>query len=327
VVGITVEQWCIRVPRFQGEEIRQQLLREGTIDSSLKIRREGDEILIPVLGPAEGAVRVAFEEGPARPELARHELVGGIAILQDRDPEAALTILVSRPNLHTVLFPTSDVSGAYRTRSFEVLAGEDTTRTRVTEYGHTFIVDLAAAYFSARLSTERQRLRALVRPGERILDMFAGVGPFAISLAPVAGRVVACDLNPGAVLLMQENIVLNHIANVLPVLADAGHLPDMGLGLFDRVVMNLPLAAARFLPQAFSLVRPGGTIHLYALQSQEGEFLPAIRACGPAEVKERFVRSYSPSHWHAVYDIIAEGATPRSYPILRDAFSKDKSAE
>lgn len=280
------------------------------MDISLKIRRDGEEILIPVLGPVAGAVRAVFDEGPARQELARHELVGGIAILQGRDPEAAKTILASRPNLHTVLFPTSEVQGEYRTRSFEVLAGEDTTRTRVTEYGHTFIVDLEAAYFSARLSTERQRLRALVRPGERILDMFAGVGPFAISLAPVAGKVVACDLNPGAVLLMRENIILNHTGNVLPVLADAGHLKGMELGHFDRIVMNLPLAASRFLLEAFCLVRPGGTIHLYALQSQEGEFLPAIQACGPARVMERFVRSYSPLHWHAVYDIVVEDTTP-----------------
>ncbi|MEN6610455.1 MAG: class I SAM-dependent methyltransferase family protein [Methanoregulaceae archaeon] len=299
-----MEQWCIRVPRSKGEETRQLLLHEGTLDRFLKIRREGEELFIPVIGPVEGAIRAIFEEGPARQELARHELVGGIAILQDRDPNAAKAILASRPNLHTVLFPTSEVQGEYRTRSFEVLAGEDTTRTRVTEYGHTFIVDLAAAYFSARLSTERQRLRALVRPGERILDMFAGVGPFAISLASGAHIVAACDLNPGAVLLMRENVVLNHTGNVLPFLADAGHLREMALGPFDRIVMNLPLAATRFLPEAFSLVRPGGTIHLYSLQSVEREILPAILACGPADVNERFVRSYSPSHWHAVYDII-----------------------
>lgn len=274
------------------------------MDISLKIRREGDELWFPVLGPIEGAVRAVFEEGPVRQELARHELVGGIAILQERDLEAAKAILASRPNLHTVLYPTSEVSGEYRTRSFEVLAGEDTTRTRVTEYGHTFIVDLEAAYFSARLSTERQHLLTMVQPGERILDMFAGVGPFAISLSSKADQVVACDLNPGAVLLMRENIVLNRVTSVLPVLADAENLGKIGLGHFDRIVMNLPLAASRFLREAFSLARPQGTIHLYALQSREGEFLDAIQECGPAEVTERFVRSYSPSHWHAAYDII-----------------------
>ena len=301
---VEVGQWCVRVPREQGEERRRSLLAAGDLDTSLKIRREGNEILLPVLGPVAGATRSLFEKGAEQQELPRHELVGGIAIMQERDGKGAHILLASRPNLHTVLFPTSEVSGEYRTRSFKVLAGEDTTRTRVTEYGHTFVVDLAAAYFSARLATERQRLPGLMQDGERVLDMFAGVGPFAITLAPKARLVMACDLNPGAILLMRENIRINRSRTVLPVLADAGRLPDLAVGTFDRIVMNLPLAAPSFLPIAFSLIRPGGTIHLYALVSEEGEFLPAIEACGPAGVQERFVRSYSPAQWHAVYDIV-----------------------
>ena len=35
--------------------------------------------------------------------------------------------------------------------------------------------------------------------------------------------------------------------------------------------MNLPLAGTEFLPEAFLLCRPGGTIHFYSLVSQEGE--------------------------------------------------------
>jgi tRNA (guanine37-N1)-methyltransferase len=302
---VPVEQWCVRVARAQGEERRQQMLRDGLIDTSLKIRTEGDDILFPVLGPVEGAARCLFEKGAVQQALPRHELVGGIAILQERDIEGARTLLASRPNLHTVLYPTGGVSGEYRTRPFEVLAGADTTRTKVTEFGRTFLVDFSAAYFSARLSTERQRLLALVRPGERVLDMFAGVGPFAIILAAKARFVMACDLNPGAVLLLRENTRLNRSPNVLPVLADAGRLRELDAGPFDRVVMNLPLAAPSFLKEAFALTRPGGSIHLYALESREGEFLSAVRAFGPADVQERFVRSYSPSHWHAVYDIVA----------------------
>ena len=36
-----VEQWCIRVPVQQGEELRQALIEEGVLDLSLKVRREG----------------------------------------------------------------------------------------------------------------------------------------------------------------------------------------------------------------------------------------------------------------------------------------------
>jgi tRNA (guanine37-N1)-methyltransferase len=176
----------------------------------------------------------------------------------------------------------------------------------VTEYGLHFDVDLALAYFSARLSTERQRVLDLVADGERVLDMFAGVGPFAITLARRAGLVVAADLNPAAVHLLVENIALNRATNVIPMLADAAHLPRLGFAPFDRIVMNLPMAAPEFLPAAARLCRDGGTIHLYALQEQEGECLPLIRAVTGGEVVERQVRTYSPGKWHAVYDITVE---------------------
>ncbi|MCC7554526.1 MAG: methyltransferase [Methanoculleus marisnigri] len=300
------EQWCLAVPRREAEERRRRLLEEGLLDRRFRPSPEGDVILFPVTEEVPGAVRCEFEAVPERLDLPRHELVGGIAIMQENDPEGAGRLLASRPSLETVLFPETAVEGEYRTRRFSVLAGVPTTRTRVTEYGHSFDVDLALAYFSARLSTERQRVLGAMGEGERVLDMFAGVGPFAITLAGKAGVVVAADLNPAAVHLLIENIVLNRAGNVIPMLADAAHLPRLGFPPFDRVVMNLPLAAPEFLPAAAALCREGGTIHLYALEEQEGEYLPLIREVTNGEVVERQVRTYSPGKWHAVYDIVME---------------------
>ena len=300
------EQWCLAVPKREAEQTRRRLLEEGLLDRGLKPRPEGDAILFPVAREIAGAAWCEFEAVPERAELPRHELVGGIAIMQDDDPEAARMLLSSRPSLQTVLFPAGPVEGEYRTRRFTVLAGTPTTCTRVTEYGLHFDVDLALAYFSARLSTERQRILEAMEEGERVLDMFAGVGPFAITLARRAGLVVAADLNPVAVHLLVHNVALNRAGNVIPVLADAGHLARLGFPPFDRVVMNLPLAAPQFLPAAARLCRDGGTIHLYALQEQEGEYLPLIRAVTAGPVTERLVRTYSPGKWHAVYDIVVE---------------------
>jgi len=301
---MTVEQWGVRVPVRQGEETRQALIGEGALDITLKVLHDGDGLVFPVLEARTGTARYVFEEQPGRVELPRHEQVGGIAIMQENDPGGAAKILASRPSLHTVLFPTSEVSGEYRTRTYAVLAGTDTTRTEVIEHGHRFAVDLAGAYFSARLSTERQRVYEQMREGELVLDMFAGVGPFAITLAPRAVLVVAADLNPQAILLMIENIRKNRAANVIPLLADARRLEKILPWKFNRIIMNLPLAGTEFLPEAFRLVRPGGTIHFYSLVSQKGEHLARIRGLGGAEVTEREVRSYSPGQWHAVYDIV-----------------------
>ncbi|WP_292521779.1 class I SAM-dependent methyltransferase family protein [Methanoculleus sp.] len=300
------KQWCLAVPRREAEETRRRLLEEGLLDRRYKPRPEGDAILLPVTEEVPGAVRCEFEAVPEPVVLPRHELVGGIAIMQENDPAGAERLLASRPSLATVLFPETAVEGEYRTRRFAVLAGAPTTRTRVTEYGLSFDVDLAHAYFSARLSTERQRVLRAMGEGERVLDMFAGVGPFAITLARKAALVVAADLNPAAVHLLIENIALNRTGNVIPMLADAARLPRLGFAPFDRIVMNLPLAAPEFLPAAAALCRDGGTIHLYALEEEEGEYLPRIREVTQGEVVEREVRTYSPGKWHAVYDVVVE---------------------
>lgn len=296
-------QWCVRVGKGDAELRRQELLGQGLLDPALKPRKEGECVLFPVSSPVAGATREEFEARPGQGEHPRHELIGGIAVMQERDPGGAALLLASRPSLHTVLVPESDVEGPWRTRRFEVLAGEPTTKTRYLEHGLRFEIDLAEAYFSARLSTERQRLLAGMDRGERVLDMFAGVGPCALTLARKAAFVAASDLNPGAVRLMERNIALNRATNVLPLLFDALHLPRVLPWRFDRVVMNLPLGAVRFLPAAVELCCPGGTIHCYALQEKEGEFLAEIETYPVASVRERVVRSYSPGRWHAVYDI------------------------
>jgi tRNA (guanine37-N1)-methyltransferase len=303
-----VEQWCIRVPAQRGEEVRRELIEDGTLDLSLKVRREGSTLLLPVTDQRDSVERCDFEPQPGRQMLPRHELVGGIAIMQDCDPPGAVNILASRPSLHTVLCASSEVSGEYRTRKFEVLAGIPTTRTDVIEYGHRFTVDLSTAYFSARLSSERQRILERMGDNETVLDMFAGVGPFTITLAVRAALVVASDINPQAISLMLANLTQNRTDNVLPVLADAHHLPAIIPWQFDRIVMNLPLSGCAFLSDGFRLCKPGGIIHYYSLVSRQGEHNDCIHELGGEIVAERVVRSYSPGQWHTVYDVrVGEG--------------------
>ena len=146
---MNVEQWSVRVSKKKGEETRQQLIAKGLLDTGLKPFTGGNEIFFPVTSDIEGGLRASFEAHEKRlSPSARHDLIGGIAVLQDSDHSAAEELMASRPGIHTVLATTSDIQGEYRTREFEVLAGVPTTRTTVTEYGYRFTVDLSEAYFS-----------------------------------------------------------------------------------------------------------------------------------------------------------------------------------
>ncbi|HJJ31588.1 MAG TPA: methyltransferase [Methanocorpusculum sp.] len=300
------KQWGVKVLLSEGETVRRKLIAEGIYDKTFRPHVTDGFLYLPILEPLSGAEMCGFVRSPVREDLARHEQVGGLVILQDDDVSEAEKILQSRPNVHTVLYATSPVEGEFRTRSFKVLAGRDTTETVYTEYGHRMVVDLSAAYFSARLSNERRRLLSQMADGERVLDMFAGVGPFAVTLGSKCSIMVANDLNPNAVYIMQKNLKSNRVRNVVPVIGDARNLPEMLPGLkFDRIIMNLPFAAYEFLTAAAKHAAPKCTIHLYSLVEREGEHTADIlRAFPDAEITEKYIRSYSPTSWHAVYDIV-----------------------
>jgi tRNA (guanine37-N1)-methyltransferase len=278
---------------------------EGIFDRALRPRVENGFLLIPVLIPRDGKFRAKFAENNVIQELPRHEQIGGIVILQDDDVAGAEKILATRPSVHTALFATSPVEGAFRVKTFKILAGVPTTKTIYHEYGRHMAIDLTSAYFSARLATERQRILSHMRAGEKILDMFAGIGPFPVILGGFAGSVIANDINPDAVLLMQKNIRLNDLTNILPMLGDARNLADILAPMkFDRIIMNLPMSAAEFLPMAVPLTKPGTIVHLYSLIESKEEHNAYIRRVFPrAKIIERMLRSYSPTSWHAVYDI------------------------
>jgi tRNA (guanine37-N1)-methyltransferase len=298
------ESHCIKVPKKEGERTRRMLAEEELLDSSLKPFSDDGFLYLPVKFDISGAVTEIFEEREESIPLPRHELIGGIAVMQECDREEAQRLLDSRPVIHTVLYSEGPVSGEYRTKDYTVLAGKETTKTDYTEYGQRFLIDLSAAYFSARLANERQRIASTMKPGERLLDMFAGVGPFAITLSGNASVVYANDINPSAVSLLSDNIRINKKKNIIPVLADASRLGCIfPPGSFDRIIMNLPMKSPEFLDVAFELCRSGGMIHFYTLQSGPGEMDETIKKFACMKISEKIVRSYSSSQHHAVYDI------------------------
>jgi len=202
------------------------------------------------------------------------DVVGDIAIIEipielDAHKTAVgRAVLATHRNVRVVLAKAGKVSGTYRLREFEFIAGEHRTVTVYKEHGCIYEVDVAKAYFSPRLGTEHQRVAAMVGEGEVVVDLFAGLGPFAVPIAkrqPTA-KIYAIDINADAVELLKKNARLNRVeARVFPIVGDAREVINKKLAdVADRVIMNLPETASEFVDVACKAVKPeGGVVHFY----------------------------------------------------------------
>ena len=111
-------------------------------------------------------------------------------------------------------------------------------------------------------------MAVLVKEGETVVDLFAGVGPFSVLIGKrnPKVKVYSVDLNPDAVELLTSNVWVNKVENhVLPILADAGEIASTQLkGIADRVIMNLPETAIDFVDAACNAIKSqGGVTHFY----------------------------------------------------------------
>lgn len=203
-----------------------------------------------------------------------YDIVGDIAVirfpepLKQRSKIIAEAIMQTHKRVKTVLCQVSSVSGDFRLRGLEWVAGERKTVTVHKEYGCLLKVDLEKCYFSPRLSHERNRVAHQVQPSEVIVNMFAGVGSYSIAIAKhsEAEKIYSIDINPVAVQYMQENVNLNRIeGRVIPAKGNAKKVVEERLrNVADRVIMPLPEKAYEYLDCALLALKPtGGRIHYY----------------------------------------------------------------
>ena len=326
---------CVAVDRTDGEQSRQALATAGVLDDDYQIVHEEGTLYIPVTDPT--GVPAEFEttsrELPPRrtvqtpadilgyePSLER---LGEVVIVDEDDSERAHEIadavMASDLPARSVLNRASKIKGELRVRDWEVLAETDNsdvdrspTETVHREYGHEFLLDLDAVYFSPRLATERHRIVQQIQPGERVVDMFAGVGPFAIPAAAAGAEVVAVDLNETAIEYLRENARRNDVSE--PITAISGDIREVVAdysGWADRLIMNLPHSAGEFVETAVDLAGDDCVIHYYDIQHDSDPFGPgieAIRAAAEPAYKARIetehvVRSYAPHEVNICLDV------------------------
>jgi len=329
---------CAVVPKTEGESTRLKLSGSGNLRTDVHITSDDKFVYFPLM--SEKGINYPFKEmelelidkpinfkdvldlPPGLMEQVPNsfDIVGDIFVLKlfpeiESYAEVIASALLEANKNAKVVAIDKGVKGEFRTRDLEILAGENRTNTVQKEYGLKYEIDLAKVYFSPRLATERKRIADLVQPGERITDMFCGVGPFSLLIAKNSkpSIVYAIDKNPEAINYLLKNIKLNKSKSVSPMLGDAREMA-IKLPNPDRIIMNLPHSAIEFLDIALDIVAPGGIIHLYTIQ--EIDTLDTIKngIIKLAESRNRVpeinniqeLHSYSPTQQMFCFDILIQ---------------------
>jgi tRNA (guanine37-N1)-methyltransferase len=330
------------VPLSQAEPVRRYLRQQQLLQEDLKILKEKTCIFFPLKDSLEGfpsytVVTKSFETKQRKPHSYKelltlpknlrdilptsYDIVGSIIMLKlppalfKYRTQIGNALLQTHPNIQTVCHIDA-VSGELRTRTIDIIAGKNQTITTHREYGLTLTVDVATTYFSPRLATERKRIAGLVKPGETVVDMFAGVAPFSIMIARFAKprMVYAIDKNKEAISLARQNITQNHVLeNVEVIQGDATDVLKFIPAKADRIIMNLPFSAHLFFSAALSIAAPVCIVHYYDIL-QEEEIEKRITALKKIATEQGYaitditlhkIKSYAPREFYIGLDITA----------------------
>jgi tRNA (guanine37-N1)-methyltransferase len=144
---------------------------------------------------------------------------GHVAHLNLREPyfpyKKLIGELVVDKNKHirTVINKVDNVGteSAFRTFSYEVLAGLDDMDVEVRENDCNFHFDYSKVYWNSRLEPEHTRLIRSFQPGEVVCDVMAGIGPFAVPAGKRGVFVWANDMNPESYKYLEEAIKRNKV--------------------------------------------------------------------------------------------------------------------
>ena len=326
---------CVKVPLKQINDTRLKLMANGQMNMDYRIKTSEEYGYIPINEDIEDYEIVDIELEPMKKvahnfsELLEDELsleeienlktsfdtIGNIVILEIPDNlydkrkmigEAALKFTGKQ----AIYMKKSAIKGTIRIRDLEFLAGVDDSVTIHKEHGIRLKLDVREVYFSPRLATERIRISDDVKEGEKILDMFCGIGPFPILIAKNNDvDITAVDINEAAIKYLNENIKLNKLkGNVKAYCGDVREVSESFNCKFDRILMNLPGLAYTFLDVAVNLIEENGIINYYEFSDSYEQGINRLKEAASQIGKEveiintRKVKSIAPGEWHVAID-------------------------
>lgn len=326
---------CVKVPLREINNTRIKLMSDGLMSMEYRIKTTDEYGYIPITDDIEGYAIEDIELEPTKrvphnfaeileDELTPEEIenlktsfdtIGDIVILEIPDELQDKKQLIGDAaykftKRKAIYMKKSAIKGTIRVRDLEFLSGVDDSLTIHKEHGVRLKLDVREVYFSPRLATERKRVMESVKDGEKILDMFCGIGPFPIVIARNKDvDITAVDINESAIKYLDENIKLNKLkGNIESYCGDVREVSKGFKTKFDRIIMNLPGLAYTFLDVAVDLIKDDGIINYYEFSDSYDQGIKRLNdAAGSAGKKveilnTRKVKSISPDEWHVAID-------------------------
>lgn len=229
--------------------------------------------------------------------------------------KVAEEIVMNNKNVKTVLDRSPCTYGKFRLKKQKIILGQKNTEVLHKEYGHFLKLDPRKVYFSPRESTIRRYISKKIKSKEKILLMFAGVGPYAISISkaqPKIKEIVSIEENPHAFRYLKENIRINKVSHLItPVKGDVKNVCKNFVPDFDRIIMPM-IKAKDFLELAAKLVKKSGTIDIYMVSKEKELFKDSEKFIAGVfkkikrqyEIKDmRKISLYAPGKWKVLMEI------------------------
>ncbi|MFX0139685.1 MAG: class I SAM-dependent methyltransferase family protein [Candidatus Hodarchaeota archaeon] len=223
------------------------------------------------------------------------------------------------PRIKSVYVNRGKIVGTFREpEQIEFISGENNSIVEHKEHDVIYKFDITKIMFSKGNVNERKYLATIVKNGEIIVDMFAGIGYFSLPIAKHSsvGKIFSIELNLDSYHFLVENIRINHLEDkIVPIKGNCKvevvKLSESGIRA-DRVIMGVFPAPKKYIKEALTLVSDKGTMFHYEGVVEKDNYIALFEEFKEIAQKERykceleshrFIKSYGPNLYHVVLDI------------------------
>lgn len=291
----------LKVKKKEGEPLRQELMDKGLLETRYQIKKKGKYLILPLKRKADlkkgEIVEVDFEKQEetksvkeclkgalTQEELellpSSYDVIGDILVLDlkeeliDKEKRIGRAFLKTHKNVKVVTRKVGPVEGEFRIQKVKIIAGENRTETLHKENNCRFKLDVNRVFYTPRMARERKLVSERAKSGEKVVDLFAGVGPYSIPIAKTNDvEVIAIEKNKEAYDYLKENIKLNNVGEKVKAYQggckQVVHEEELD-SVADRIIMNLPGRSEDFLDTAEKIGKKGAVLHFYHFSEEAG---------------------------------------------------------